>query len=236
MPRATVLVAGYYAQTARASFDGAAGRRGLVTVVRDAHGGDTATVYDVHELLPEAMTDPRGLTTRVSYDHRTLKPDLVTDPNGNRTAVGYSPLGLPTWNARLGKPGADEGDTVEQPGVRFDYDLTAWDDSPVGSRRPMGVSTTRRVEHRWTTVGRANAQRALAGQPPLTGAETAELFTSDEETAHPERFVRIDEFSDGFGRPLQIRTQGDELVIDDLGLGDDPATPTGAGPGAHRHG
>jgi len=64
--------------------------------------------------------------------------------------------------------------------VRYDYDLTAWDDSPAGSRRPIGVSTARRVERRWTTVSRTNAQRALAGQPPLSEAETAELFASDE--------------------------------------------------------
>jgi RHS repeat-associated protein len=41
----------------------------------------------------------------------------------------------------------------------------------------------------------------------------------------PGRFLQRREYSDGFGRPLQQRAQADDLVIDDLGLPLDPASP-----------
>ena len=91
----------------------------------------------------------------------------------------------------------------------------------------MSVTTIRRVEHRWTIVEQENARRAAAGQPPLTDPEIAALFGPDERDSHPERFIRTVEYSDGFGRLLQTRTQADDLVVDDLGLADDPAAPAG---------
>ncbi|WP_284982363.1 SpvB/TcaC N-terminal domain-containing protein [Arthrobacter sp. efr-133-TYG-118] len=229
-------IAGYYAQTSRLSYDiQATGTgRGLVIVSRDPWGGDTATGYDEYSMLPVTVTDPAGLTTTAGYDYRLLKPILITDPNGNRTAAGYTPLGLPLFTAKLGKDGVAQGDTLEQPAVYYQYHLTAWDDSvptggsPVGPRQPMSVTTVRRVEHRWTIVDQENALRTAAGQPPLTESEIAALFGPDEQTNHPERFIHTVEFSDGLGRLLQIRTQADDFVIDDLGVADDPEVAAGA--------
>jgi RHS repeat-associated protein len=223
--------AGHYTQATRLTYDVHTGTgRGLVTVSRDAYGGDTTTTYNEY-LLPTDVTDAAGLTTTTEYDYRILKPNLITDPNGNRTAAGYTQLGLPSSTARLGKTTAKEGDTPEQPSIHYEYDLTAWDDSASADpanpspRQPMSVTTVRRIEHRWTFVAEENARRASTGQPPLTDAEIAALFGPDEQTIHPERFIRSVEFSDGFGRLLQTRTQADDLAIDDLGLPDDPTTP-----------
>jgi len=220
--------AGYYARTSRLSYDvhtPAPGRalRGLPLVSRDAYGGDTATTYDPHDLLPASVTDPAGLATSAVYDYRVLQPAEITDPNGNRARAGYSPLGLPAWQARLGKAGEAVGDTVEQPSLRYYYALTAFDDSAGGPhRQPRSVRTLSRVDHRWTLVERENARRSEAGQPPLSEAEIAVMFGPDEPTAHPERFVVSVQYSDGSGRLLQTRTQADELTVSDVGLSDQP--------------
>src|SRR5206468_3690471 len=139
---------------------------GLVTFSRDPYGGDTTAGYDQYQLLPLMVTDPAGLTTTADYDYRLLKPNLIIDPNGNRTQIGYTPLGLPAWVARLGKEGASEGDTAEQPSVTYAYQLTAWDESSsTEARQPMSVTTTRRVEHRWTIADQENTRRADLGLP-----------------------------------------------------------------------
>ena len=166
-----------------------------------------------YQLLPATVTDPVGLTRSATYDYRVLRPSLVTDPNGNQAAVGYTPLGLPAWIASTGKPGASQGDTPAQPGTVFAYDLTAWDDNP-GNRQPMSVHTTRRVDHAWTLI---NAEAQQLGRP-LTPPEIAVLFPPDETTQYPDRFIQKTEFTDGFGRMLQTRSQGDDTVLDDLGL------------------
>jgi RHS repeat-associated protein len=212
-------LAGWYAQQQRLAYDvqqSAAGR-GLATVRRDPLGRDTTIGYDSYQLLPASVTDPAGLVRTAAYDYRLLRPTLISDPNGNQTGAGYTPLGLPAWIARMGKPGADQGDTTGQPGTMFSYDLTAWDDNP-GRPQPMSVRTTRRADHRWALVAAADAQRAQQGLPPLTSAQIAAMFPLDEVTQYPDRFIQKTEFTDGFSRPLQTRGQGDDIVLDDLGL------------------
>jgi RHS repeat-associated protein len=221
-------LAGWYAQQQRVAYDvqQAAGGRGLVTVRRDPLGNDTTIGYDSYQLLPALVTDPAKLTRSVSYDYRVLRPSLITDPNGNRIAIGYTPLGLPAWTASTGKPGASQGDTPGQPGAIFAYDLTAWDDSDPAARQPSSVHTTRRTDHRWTLVDAANAQRAQQGLPPLTDAQIAAMFPPDEASLYPDRFIQKTEFTDGFSRLLQTRAQGDDTILDDLGLTADlTATP-----------
>ena len=220
-------VPGYYAQTSRLCYDvqaPVAGQapRGLPLIARGAYGGDTTTAWDQYDLLPSLVTDPVGLQTSATYDYRVLKPEQVTDANRNVTQVGYTPLGLTAWIARLGKDGQQQGDTVQQPGQTFTYDLTAFDDS-TAVRQPLSVTTTRRIDHRWTLVDQENAARAAAGQPPLTDAEIAEMFGPDEPDDH---FIHTVEFSDGFGRLLQTRTQADDLALPDVGLPDDLTAAT----------
>ena len=228
-PAQAPYLAGWYTQQERVSYDvqQAGTGRGLVTARRDPLGNDTTITYDdPYQLLPATVTDPAGLTRSATYDYRVLRPSLVTDPNGNQTAVGYTPLGLPAWTANTGKPGANQGDTPAQPGTVFTYDLTAWDDNP-GNPQPISVHTTRRVDHRWTLIDEANAQRAQQGLPPLTDAQIAAMFPPDEASQYPDRFIQKTEFTDGFGRLLQTRAQGDDTILDDLGLTADMDTNPG---------
>lgn len=221
------FVAGYYAQTGRHSYDvqqpiPGQPPRGLLLTSRDAYGGDTTTSWDTeYTLLPVHVVDPNGLTTTGTWDTRLFKPAAVTDPNGNTTAVGYTPLGMPAWIARLGKRDNVAGDTVSEPGQRFSYDLTAYDNAP--APQPLSVTTVLRVDHRWTLVNEENVRRAAAGNPPLTPGEIVNMFGTTELTEHPERFIRTVEYSDGLGRLLQTRTQADDIAVTDIGLPADPS-------------
>ena len=211
---------GYFVASERRSYDfhadAALKGRGLILLKRDPLGYDTAITYDSpYNLLPTSVTDPLGLSTAASYDYRVLLPQLVTDPNSNQTQVGYTPLGLPASIAVMGKVGVDEGDTPDQPGTRFDYGLTAWDEAPASARQPAWVHTSRRVEHRWQLIAAENAQRQQQGQPPLTPTEIQALFPPNEVDQFPERFLQSREYSDGFGRVLQARAQAEDVLFDD---------------------
>lgn len=187
---------GYYAPTKRCEYDfqrnrpGA--RRGLLVTTRDPFGNDTTIAYDRFDLLPERVTDPVGLTTTASYDYRVFQPYLVTDPNGNRQAFGYTPLGLPAWIAVMGKEGENVGDTPEVPGIRFEYDLMAFENSPPGARLPVFVRTVRRTFH---------AQSADVPQPERVETITTVVY------------------SDGFGQVLQTRTQAEDTLFGDVSVG-----------------
>jgi RHS repeat-associated protein len=244
-PATGSTAAGYYAQTSRTRYDVQAPvadrpPRGLALVARDPWAGEASVGWDDYDLLATSTTDAAGCSTTATYDYRVMKPREVTDANGNRSVVGYTPLGLPAWTARLGKADRSEGDTVQQPGERFEYALTAYDRSLAegGDPQPMSVSTLRRVDHRWTLVDRENTRRAAAGDSPLDAAGMAQLFGPAEHQDHPERFVRSVEYSDGLGRLLQTRTQADDVAVSGVGLPDDPTVaaltvttdPTSPGP------
>jgi RHS repeat-associated protein len=186
---------GYFAASERRRYDfqqtaGETGR-GLVVAVRDALGHVTTVGHDRFELLPTDVTDPIGLTTHADYDHRVLQPSQVIDPNGNRIAYTFSPLGLVQTMAVMGKAGEQLGDTPAVPGTSWLYDFLAFDD-PV-RRQPVALRTVRRMHH--TTDGSID---------PADRDQTIETV----------------EFSDGFGRLLQIRSQAEEVTFGDPTLGD----------------
>jgi RHS repeat-associated protein len=97
-----------------------------VAARRDAMGGLSRVSHDRYWLLPEVRTDALGNTEAAVNDYRTLSPHTVIDVNGNRTATAFDELGLVTAVAVMGKPGAGEGDTLENPTARSEYDLTRW--------------------------------------------------------------------------------------------------------------
>ena len=213
-------VPGYFVDTERRRYDFHAGAgRGVITATKDALGADTAA-HDGWG-LPVLVTTSPHLKQAAEYDYRTLQPSLVTDANGNRTAYVYTALGLLAAVAVMGKPGAEEGDTVDQPGVRYVYDLAPYPET----RRPISVHEIRRQRHRWDLVRDANATRAQQNLPPLTPAEIDAMFGPDELAAHPERFVQTRAFSDGFGRVVQTRTEREPISFGDAGLSPSPSEP-----------
>ncbi len=208
--------------------------RGLVVAQYDPLGNKIEISYD-HQLLPNRVTDAVGLETRAEFDYRVLQPSMVIDPNGNRTVIRYSPMGLPLSIAILGKQGNHEGDRwregnantgtlpIDYPSQYFEYGPLAYfqtENLPHDQRKPVYVRTLKRQDHFWDFVNIVNNERSGKGQPNLTEYEIDNLFPADELAKYPERFIEVREYSDGFGRLLQTRTQGEEERFgDQLGNG-----------------
>ncbi|HWL88987.1 MAG TPA: toxin TcdB middle/C-terminal domain-containing protein, partial [Polyangiaceae bacterium] len=106
------------------------------TAAIDAFGAESKVRYDRYALLVAETEDALGNLSTAGHrngpersnvfdglDYRTLAASLVTDANENRTAVGFDALGLPIRIARMGKAGAHEGDSLEEPTLRIEYDL-----------------------------------------------------------------------------------------------------------------
>jgi RHS repeat-associated protein len=247
---------GYYARTEQRCLDVQRATvppsRGLLVASRDPLDAESTIEYDTpYDLLPARTDGPTGLITTATYDYRTLKVRETTDPNGARTRYAYTPLGLLANIAVMPRTGEAAGDTPKQPSTVFLYDLRAFEKSAPDARQPAHVHTIRREVHRWQLVDDANAARAAAGQPPLTPAEIDALFPAAEidPTAEPyvgaayvDRFVQTREYSDGFGRLLQTRSQADDVLFGDhadpwaryFGDAGLPPDPTSAGVASGR--
>lgn len=219
-PRQAHYQTGYFIRTQRKI-----GPRGLVEEQSDPLGNRTTIGYDRFDLLPETVTDARNLQTLAEHNYRVMQPGMITDPNGNRTVVAYSPIGLPSSLAVVGKERAGQGDRrkegdsatntrhVDYPSTRFEYGLRAYfntEHRPPDERDPIFVRTFKRQEHFWDVITSENKRRAANGQPALSEAGIDALFPRDELETHSERFIQVREYSDGFGRLLQTRTQGEE--------------------------
>lgn len=121
----------------------------------DPFGHQHVLHYDSYALLPReavdplgnrvtiGLRDPAGNVTQNGNDYRVLGPVLLTDPNRNRTAVALDALGMLVKTAVLGKEGAGEGDTLEDPTTRLEYDLHAWN----RIAQPAFVHTLAREHH-----------------------------------------------------------------------------------------
>jgi RHS repeat-associated protein len=101
--------------------------------------------YDAAALVAVETEDPLGNTVRAENDYRVLAPKLVTDANRNRTAVAFDTLGMPIRIARLGKEGGGEGDTLDDPTIRVEYDLLRY--LRTQGAQPAFVHTLRRERH-----------------------------------------------------------------------------------------
>jgi RHS repeat-associated protein len=109
----------------------------------DPFGQQVVVRYDDYSLLVTETDDPIGNRVTAANDYRVLAPALITDPNGNRTAVAFDAVGLVVASAVMGKIGANEGDTLDDPTTRLEYDLHRWRDS----QRPAVVRTLAREQH-----------------------------------------------------------------------------------------
>ena len=113
----------------------------------DPFGNAVRVHYDDYSLFVikvESSEDP-SLTNIVETrtDYRTLAPFLIVDANGNRSAVRFDELGLVIAAATMGKEGLGEGDTLDDPTTRMEYDLARW----MTSGGPSVVHTFARERH-----------------------------------------------------------------------------------------
>ena len=156
----------------------------------DPSGHRTLIGYDKYQFLPELVTDAARLTLQATYDCRVLQPSEVTDPNGNKSSFTFSPLGLLESSFIRGK-NSTEGDK-DRPSVRMEYGFLAFENSPPAKRQPIFVRTIRHIHH------------------------DTELDVS---LAERDEMITTVEYSDGFGRLLQMRTQGEEVRFGDEHFG-----------------
>jgi RHS repeat-associated protein len=207
---------GYFITTERRRYDvhNDPDGRGLVLEtldpLHDAAGDPSAhrvmIGYDEFRLLPTTVTDAAALTTTAVYDYRVLQPTEVTDVNGNTTRFTYSPLGLLASLWVRGK--AAEGDQL-RPSLRLEYGFLAFESSPPGARQPIYVRIMRHARH-----------DTEAGVPLPARDET----------------ITTVEYSDGFGRLLQTRTQDDDVRFGEVHFGGGDAVLPSAqsgGPGGN---
>jgi RHS repeat-associated protein len=187
---------GYFVVAERRSYDfqdEGTEKRGLVRVMRDPLGRDTTIDYDEpghpYRLLPTRVIDPIGLTTQAKYDYRVMQPKEVIDPNNNRATVTFTPLGLLSSTFVKGK--GNQGDQIS-PSVRMEYGFSAFEQSPAGNRQPIFVRSIRQIHH---------------------DTETDVALPKRDET------ITTVEYSDGFGRLLQTRTQAEEVLFGDRTFG-----------------
>lgn len=117
----------------------------LATETVDPFGNRTRVGYDGYALLTERVEDALGNVIRADNDYRVLGPTTITDPNGNREAVAIDALGMVVATAVMGKAGADEGDTLDDPTTEVTYDLSRWKRS--GGKLPCFVRTRTRERH-----------------------------------------------------------------------------------------
>jgi RHS repeat-associated protein len=100
--------------------------------------------YDAFSLLITDTRDPLGNVVHAENDYRVLAPSELTDPNLNRVAARFDALGMVERTAVMGKAtGPDEGDTLENPTTRLEYDLLRYENSA----EPAFVHTFAREVH-----------------------------------------------------------------------------------------
>ena len=191
---------GYFATTELRyhDFQNSKGRmRGLLLASRDPLGNETTIDYqkdgqDLYDLFPIEVTDPAGLTTQLDYDYRVLQTRLVTDPNNNRMAYCFTPLGLLNHTAVMGKENEPVGDWLRESRQGPEYEpstLLEYDFLAFAEReQPISVRTIRREHH---------------------------INDTDVPLEERDNTIEIVEYSDGFGRLLQTRTQTEDLLFGD---------------------
>lgn len=145
----------FWAPSGRAVFDST--RFYLPVEAIDPFGQHHFVRYDGYALLPLDVEDPlhnhltsglrdaAGNVTQNGNDYRTLAPALVSDANRNRTAAAFDALGMVVKTALMGKEGAGEGDTLDDPTTRLEYDLHRWRES--SGEQPAFVRTLAREQH-----------------------------------------------------------------------------------------
>ena len=147
----------------------------------DPFGSLTRVTHDRYHLLTTQTEDALGNTVTAHHDYRVMQSDLITDPNDNRSAVRFDALGLVVATAVMGKTGASEGDTLDDPTTRLEYHLFNW----MRNGRPNFVHTFAREQHgpgnpRWQDsfsysdgVGREAMKKIQAEPGPVQQLDAA---------------------------------------------------------------
>ncbi len=202
---------GYFAATDRRSYDfhESSNGKGLLSITLDSLGHRTNILYDRFRLLPVKVTDAANLIMEAEYDYRTLQPIAITDQNKNQSRYTFTPLGLLHEIFVCGKQGENEGDK-NRPGTSFVYNLIMHNGAK--GKQPISTHTIRYVNHDTNT---------------------------DVSPQDLDKAIKTVEYSDGFGRLIQTRSQAENIIFGnetfgDIGLPADQSQPVGDVIGSSR--
>jgi RHS repeat-associated protein len=188
-----VYSGGWYVPSGRTRFDyhGSGTPRGLALAHLDPFDAETLIEYDQpYAMLPTAVTNAVGMTTRAVYNYRVLQPQLVTDANGNRARADFSPIGLVASTWAMGKANQNAGDAA-RPSTVLDYDLTAF----------------------------IRGKQQDPARPRPVFVRTLRYTHHDTDPDDAGEAIESREYSDGFGRVTQIRSQAESLRFGDAIFG-----------------
>jgi RHS repeat-associated protein len=198
---------------------GAAAHFFLPTGYADPFGKVSRARYDAYDLLLVETVDPLGNRTtvesrdaadnpvRVENDYRVLQPRLVDDPNGNRSAVAFDCLGRVVGTALMGKPGADEGDSLE--GFEPDLDDARIDahlaDPLTDPGAALGRATTRVIYN----LDRYRHAAPSTPRPATIYSLARETHAADLTPGESTRFQHGFTYFDGLGREILKKAQAE---------------------------
>ena len=171
--------------------------------------GDANTVtYDRHDLMPLRLRDPLANTITSQIDYRVMATSRTTDANGNRAEVAFDALGKVVGTAVMGKPGQHVGDSLE--GFEPDLDeVTVLEHLAHPLRNPEAIlnsATTRLVYDLWAYVRTRDTPHP---QPLAVYSLARETHAADLEPGQHTRIQHGFSYSDGFGRVIQKKLQGE---------------------------
>lgn len=156
---------------------------------RNPFGIESRATFDHYDLLIEQVQVVQAAwnVTSVVNDYRILGPVFATDPNGNRAAVRVDVLGQVIATAVMGKEGSSDGDTLDDPTTRLEYDLFNY----IRTGQPNVVHTYAREQH-----GAANT-RWLESYTYTNGMGGVALVKAQ---AHPGKALKVD----GNGNAVEV--------------------------------
>ncbi len=169
--------------------------KGLPLEQQDALGRKSSIEYDKYQFLPVKATDPLGLKMQAENDYRLFQPWLSTDANDNKSMVRFSPLGFVMDTFLIGKEGEEEGDALDRNDFTTSGTRNEYDFFAfINDGNPIYVKSIVREHHKYET---------------------------DVPVGQFDDTITTVEYSDGFGRLVQTRTQAEDVLFGDPLLGNE---------------
>ena len=197
-------IPGWYAEGSRIKYDWQdiliTNPVGLVVESKDVFDNRSTIEYDGYQLLPvntrQWLNTTDYLETKADYDYRILQADKITDLNDNITVFDFSPLGLLTATAVIGK--GTEGDYKSSTGSFYDK-----------------YAPSTRMEYDFF---------AFKNEGNPVWVKTIQRERHYQQEPDSPTIVKV-EYSDGFGRLLQTRSQAEDVIFGNETFGTSGLSP-----------
>ena len=182
----------------------------------DPFGSATTVSYDARDLLPIEARDALGNTVRSQIDYRVMQPRLVTDPNGNRAAAAFDALGMVVGTAVMGKESENLGDSLAgfEPDLDEPTSIAHLQNPFANPHDILNRAGTRLVYDLYQYQRTSTSDNP---QPNVVCTLARETHDADLTQAQQTRIQHSFSYSDGFGREIQKKIQGEPGPLIDAG-------------------